>query len=87
MKSYFSLEQRNLIINSIIIDRPNYEELKNILINNKKINEININKIKISDKTKKIIIFNHLEIYELAKTEWIGLKDYNIDNLKCMLCN
>ncbi len=87
MKSYFNQTERNLLINSVILESPNYRELKEILTFNKKINENNIDKIEMSKNTRNIIIYNHLEIYNLAKTEWIGLEEYNLDNLKCMLCN
>lgn len=86
-KQYFNMQQRVLILHSCIINNPKYEELKKILFNNKHINENNIDTIKMSDQTKDYIIYNMLEIFNLAKSEWLGLLHYDNDSKYCALCN
>jgi len=86
-KQYFDMKQRVLILHSQVINDSKYEELKRVLLENKHITNINIEHIVMSEQTKNYIIFNMLEIFNLAKSEWIGLHRCDTDSKHCALCN
>lgn len=81
------LKERNLLIESDIIER--YPGLKKLLLKHKTVSKQMVDDCVDMDKATQDILqtsaFN--EIYNVAKSEWVAEINYDIDDMRCMLCN
>lgn len=87
MSLIIKLVERNLLINSAIID--NYPNLKKLLDKHKIVSENMIENCIDMDKSTQEILQTkaYIEIYNVALREWIAEKHCDYGIIKCGLCN
>lgn len=87
-KAYVNLYQRQIVINSKVIEQEEYIKLKKLLQQYKKIDENTLRTDKsIDDSTKDTIRNSFGIIYEIARSEWRAVEYNEIGNIQCSLCN
>lgn len=86
--TYINFYQRQIVLNSSIIDKPEYIILKGLLERHERVTQSTLEKdILIDNETKDIVIHAFNEIYKLAKDEWVAIGNNDTGDLKCSLCN